>query len=52
MYNFYNDLVLAVGHSVEEILNAYPYVEKEDIVAALSYAALRSEEVGVALVSA
>jgi len=52
MYNFYNDLVLAVGHSVEEILNAYPYVEKEDITAALSYAAWRSEEVEVALVSA
>jgi uncharacterized protein (DUF433 family) len=44
--------LLAVGHSVEEILNAYPYLEKEDIMAALSYAAWRSEEVEVALVSA
>jgi uncharacterized protein (DUF433 family) len=43
--------LLAVGHSVEEILNAYPYLEKEDITAALSYAAWRSEEVEVALVS-
>jgi len=44
--------LLAVGHSVEEILKAYPYLEKEDITAALSYAAWRSEEVEVALVSA
>jgi uncharacterized protein (DUF433 family) len=44
--------LLAVGHSVEEILNAYPYLEKEDITAALSYATWRSEEVEVALVSA
>jgi uncharacterized protein (DUF433 family) len=43
--------LLAVGHSVEEILKAYPYLEKEDITAALSYAAWRSEEVEVALVS-
>jgi uncharacterized protein (DUF433 family) len=44
--------LLAVGHSVEEILNAYPYLEKEDIMAALSYAPWRAEEVEVALVSA
>ena len=44
--------LLAVGHSFEEILNAYPYLEKEEIMAALSYAAWRSEEVEVALVSA
>ena len=44
--------LLAVGHSFEEILNAYPYLEKEDITAALSYAAWRSEEVEFALVSA
>ena len=44
--------LLAVGHSVEEILNAYPYLEKEDIMAALSYAAWRSEEVEVALLLA
>ena len=29
--------LLAVGHSVEEILNSYPYLEIEDIMAALSY---------------
>ncbi|MFM7601960.1 MAG: DUF433 domain-containing protein [Pseudanabaena sp.] len=44
--------LLAVGHSFEEILEAYPYLQKEDIMAALSYAAWRSEEVEVALVSA
>ncbi len=44
--------LLAVGHSVDEILSAYPYLEKEDIMAALSYAAWRSEEVEVVLVSA
>jgi uncharacterized protein (DUF433 family) len=41
--------LLAVGHSVEEILNAYPYLEKEDITEALSYAAWRSAEVEVSL---
>ena len=30
--------LLAVGHSFEEILKFYPYLEKEDIMAALSYA--------------
>jgi uncharacterized protein (DUF433 family) len=44
--------LLAVGHSFEEILKAYPYLEKEDIMAALSDASWRSEEVEVALVSA
>ena len=43
--------LLAVGHSFEEILNAYPYLEKEDIIAALSYADWRAEEVEVALMS-
>jgi uncharacterized protein (DUF433 family) len=42
--------LLAVGHSSEEILIAYPYLEKEDIAAALSYAAWRSEEVEVSLI--
>ena len=30
--------LLASGHSVEEVLEAYPYLEKEDVNAALSYA--------------
>jgi len=37
--------LLACGHSVEEVLQAYPYLEKEDVQAALSYAAWRAEEV-------
>jgi uncharacterized protein (DUF433 family) len=32
------------GHSVEEILAAYPYLEREDILQALRYAAWRVEE--------
>lgn len=36
--------MLAEGHSRDEILELYPYLEAEDIAQALSYAALRSEE--------
>ena len=32
------------GHSIEEILDEYPYLEKEDILQALRYAAFRVEE--------
>lgn len=35
---------LGAGHSVEEILADYPYLEREDIMQALRYAAWRSEE--------
>ena len=41
--------LLASGHSVDEILNAYPYLEPDDVNAALSYAAWRSEEIEVPL---
>ena len=41
--------LLASGHSATEILEAYPYLEKEDIQAALSYAAWRAEEVELPL---
>jgi uncharacterized protein (DUF433 family) len=41
--------LLASGHSAERILQAYPYLEREDIQAALSYAAWRTEEVEVPL---
>jgi uncharacterized protein (DUF433 family) len=41
--------LLASGHSHEDILAQYPYLEKDDIQAALSYAAWRSEEVEVSL---
>ena len=36
--------LLASGHDVNEVLASYPYLEKEDISAALSYAAWRAEE--------
>jgi uncharacterized protein (DUF433 family) len=41
--------LLASGHTAEEILETYPYLEKDDIQAALSYAAWRSEEVELPL---
>ncbi len=36
--------LLASGHSTDEILAAYPYLEAEDIQQALAYAAWRLEE--------
>ena len=36
--------LLAAGHSREEILKAYPYLESEDIDQALTYAAWRVDE--------
>jgi uncharacterized protein (DUF433 family) len=36
--------LLAAGHSHQEILEAYPYLENADITAALNYAAWRVEE--------
>jgi uncharacterized protein (DUF433 family) len=36
--------LLAAGRSEEEILKAYPYLEREDIQAALTYATWRVEE--------
>ncbi len=35
---------LAVGHSAEEILEAYPYLEPGDITASLGFAAWRVQE--------
>jgi uncharacterized protein (DUF433 family) len=35
---------VGTGHSVEEILTDYPYLEREDIMQALRYAAWLSEE--------
>ncbi|HKP52194.1 MAG TPA: DUF433 domain-containing protein [Chloroflexia bacterium] len=36
--------LMAAGHSREEILEAYPYLEAEDLREALAYGAWRSEE--------
>lgn len=41
--------LLASGRSEEEILKAYPYLESEDIRAALTYATWRVEEIEVAV---
>jgi uncharacterized protein (DUF433 family) len=41
--------LLAAGRSRDEILKAYPYLEAEDINAALAYAAWRSQEFEVPL---
>lgn len=41
--------LIAAGRTVEEILSAYPYLEREDIQQALRYAAWRAEEVELAL---
>jgi uncharacterized protein (DUF433 family) len=41
--------LLASGITAEEILKMYPYLQQEDIMAALSYAAWRSEEIEVPL---
>ncbi len=40
---------LASGHSIERVLEAYPYLERDDVLAALSYAAWRAEEVELPL---
>jgi uncharacterized protein (DUF433 family) len=41
--------LLAAGHSEDRILQAYPYLELEDIRQALSYATWRVEEIEVPL---
>ncbi|MGA1842719.1 MAG: DUF433 domain-containing protein [bacterium] len=44
--------LVASGHTKEEILALYHYLEAEDISEALAYAAWRVEEIDVPLVSA
>lgn len=44
--------LLAAGRSSAEILQAYPYLEPEDIQQALAYAAWRVEEIELPLVIA
>ena len=36
--------LLAAGHDADEVLAAYPYLERDDISQALVYAAWRSKE--------
>ena len=39
--------LMASGHTPEEILKAYPYLEKDDIYQALAYAAWRTEDIAI-----
>jgi uncharacterized protein (DUF433 family) len=41
--------LLGAGHTAEGILELYPYLERDDVLAALSYAAWRTEEVDLPL---
>ena len=41
--------LLAAGRSADEILDAYPYLEREDIDQSLAYAAWRLEEREISL---
>ena len=43
---------IGAGHSVDGILAKYPYLEREDIMQALRYAAGRAEEREVVLATA
>jgi uncharacterized protein (DUF433 family) len=43
---------VGAGHSIEAILGDFPYLEREDILQALRYAAWRTEEREVVLASA
>jgi len=42
--------LVASGHTTEQILKAYPYLEAPDIQQALAYAAWRADEIDVPLV--
>jgi len=41
--------LIATGHTIDEILDAYPYLEEEDVREALAYAAWRAEEIELPL---
>ena len=43
--------IIATGKTVEDILAEYPYLEQEDVMEALSYAAWRAEEKEISLVN-
>jgi len=42
---------IATGKSVEDVLAEYPYLEHEDVMEALSYAAWRAEEKEISMVN-
>jgi len=43
---------IGAGHSIEQLLADYPYLEREDILQALRYAAWRMEEREIELTQA
>ena len=43
--------LIASGQTIEDVLEAYPYLEREDIFEALSYAAWRAEEIEIPMAS-
>jgi len=43
--------LIASGQTMEDVLKAYPYLERDDIYEALSYASWRAEEVEIPLAS-
>ncbi len=44
--------LVASGHSFDDILKSYPYLEEEDFREALAYAAWRVEEIEAPLIAA
>jgi uncharacterized protein (DUF433 family) len=42
---------IGAGHSIDDLLSDYPYLEREDILQALRYAAWRAEEREIVLVA-
>jgi uncharacterized protein (DUF433 family) len=43
---------IGVGHSIEDILADYPYLEREDVLQAIRYAAWRADEREIMLANA
>ncbi len=43
--------LIGCGHSIDAVLADYPYLEREDILQALRYAAWRTEEREVTLIA-
>jgi uncharacterized protein (DUF433 family) len=43
---------IGTGHTIDEVLADYPYLEREDVMQALRYAAWRAEEREIEIASA
>lgn len=43
--------LMASGKTIDEVLAAYPYIERQDVLEALAYAAWRAEEKELPLAS-